>query len=120
MPKEIISEIIGGVTKYAKEINEKKINAAIILAAIILGIFLNWGNAETVIFTIFIASILNPISSRYFAAPALFFLALTPLLLILDRQEKAEEFAIYAYYFLVIALISGFQEIRKENSDKIL
>jgi len=115
MPKEIISEITSEVIKYVRAINEKKIKVAIIL-----GIYLNWGNAETIIFAIFIASILNPVNSRYFAAPALFFLALTPFLLILNRQEKAEEFAIYAYYFLVIALISGFQEIRKENSDKIL
>lgn|SRR3990167_6182809 len=120
MPKEIISEITSEVIKYVRAINEKKIKVAIIMAAIILGIYLNWGNAETIIFAIFIASILNPVNSRYFAAPALFFLALTPFLLILNRQEKAEEFAIYAYYFLVIALISGFQEIRKENSDKIL
>lgn len=117
MPKEMIDEIIDGITIYAKEITANKINAAIILVAIILGIYLGWENMEITIFAIFVASILHPIDSRYFAAPALFFLALTPFLLILDREAKAEEFAVYAYYFLVMAVIRGIIEVRSEKND---
>jgi hypothetical protein len=90
-----------------------------ILLAIILGIFLNWGNIEILIFAIFIGIIIKPVSSRYLAIPALFFLALTPFLLIADREERAEEFAIYAYYFLIMAVIMGVYEVTRENRKKI-
>ena len=97
--------------------SRRNIDIGITVFAIILGIYLGWGNMEILIFGIFIWSILKPISSRYMAIPALFFLSITPFLLILERKEKAEEFAIYAYYFLVLAVIMGIYEIQKDKKE---
>ena len=101
--------------KFEKMIKENKINVAFLMTAIVLGIFLDWSNMEIIIFTIFIGSILHPVSNKYFAVPALFFLSVTPFLLILNREVRAEEFAIYTYYFLVMAVIMGIYEIRKTS-----
>ena len=101
-----------------EKIKNNKIFIIFILIAIILGVFLDWGNIEIIIFAIFIGIILRPVSSRYLAIPALFFLALTPFLLIFDREERAEEFAIYAYYFLIMAVIMGMYEVVKDDRKK--
>ena len=97
--------------------SKRNIDIGITVIAIVLGIYLGWGNMEILIFGIFIWSILRSISSQHMAIPALFFLSITPFLLILERKEKAEEFAIYAYYFLVLAVIMGIYEIRKDEKD---
>lgn len=118
--EETIRKEIDFIIDNFKSINKNKIDLAIIAIAVILGIFLGWRNMEIIIFTVFIASILRPLASRYLAIPALFFLVFTPFLLILNRGERAEEFAIYAYYFLVLAVIMGIYEIWKEEyKDKV-
>jgi len=47
--------------------------------------------------------------------PALFFLAFTPILLAMGRNAQAEEFSIYAYYFLVMAVVRGVVEVWEEK-----
>src|SRR3990167_2654413 len=96
-------------------IRERGMDSGFLLAGIVLGVFLDWNIVEIAIFAIFLWSILGPIQSRYLAWPALFFLAFTPILLVVGREVRAEEFAIYAYYFLVMAVIRGIFEIRAEN-----
>ncbi len=94
---------------------KRKKEALFIVAGILLGIFLDWTMIEVAIFTIFLWSLLGPIQSRFLAIPALFFLALTPILLALGREVRAEEFAVYAYYFLVMAVIRGIIEVREDE-----
>ena len=105
--------------KEIKEIREKitkrNVDIVITLVAVGLGVFLGWENVEVMIFSLFIWSVLNPIPSRYFALGALFFLSLTPFMLILKRDVRAEEFAIYAYYFLVMTVIMGIYEMKNEK-----
>jgi ABC-type proline/glycine betaine transport system permease subunit len=52
------------------------------------------------------------------ALPALFFLILTPFALILEQDLVAENLAIYAYYFLIMATIMGIREVRQEDKEK--
>lgn len=96
-------------------IMRRKVDVGILLAGIIFGTLLNWDVIEIAFFAVFIWSIVGPIASRWLALPALFFLTFTPILLVLNREARAEEFAIYAYYFLVMAVIRGIIEIRGEK-----
>lgn len=98
-----------------KWFKNNKVFIGFILLTIIIGVFLNWGNIEIIIFAIFIGIIIKPVPSRYLAIPALFFLIFIPFLLIAGREERAEEFAIYTYYFLILAVIMGVYELIKEN-----
>lgn len=94
----------------------RKLDMGFLLVGILLGVFFGWNMVEVAIFVIFIWSIIGPIQSRHLAWPALFFLSFTPILLILGRKVQAEEFAIYAYYFLVMAVIRGIIEVRTEKT----
>ena len=85
--------------------------------AVLMGAYLGWQVMEIIIFGIFIWIILNPVLSRITAIPALGFLILTPFLLIFKQQSLAEEVAIYAYYFLIMSVIMGIYEIRKDDKD---
>lgn len=96
-------------------LTRRNLHIAIVFVALALGIYLDWSIAEVFIFGVFIWSILEYIPSRFLAIPALFFLSATPFLLILERKDRAEEFAIYAYYFLVMAVIMGVREVRNEE-----
>lgn len=98
-------------------IKGRKLDMGFLLAGVLLGIFFSWNIVEIAIFAVFIWSIIGPIASRHLAWPALFFLAFTPILLTLGRKVQAEEFAIYAYYFLVMAVIRGIIEVRSESAD---
>lgn len=97
---------------------QRKIDLIIIGVGILLGIFFDWSMMEIIIFSIFIWAIIGPIPSRLLVGPALFFLVFTPVLLMSKREERAEEFAIYAYYFLVMAVITGVIEARKEEENQ--
>lgn len=95
----------------------RQMDVGFLLASIVFGIIFNWNIIEIAFFAIFIWSIVGPIASRYLALPALFFLSFTPVLLTLGRETRAEEFAIYAYYFLVMAVIRGIIEVRTEKTE---
>ena len=96
----------------------RKVDVGLVVAGIIFGTLLDWDVIEIIFFAVFIWSIVGPIASRYLALPALFFLAFTPILLALDREARAEEFAVYAYYFLVMAVIRGIIEVRSKKNDE--
>ena len=96
----------------------RKYDVACMVAGAFLGIWFDWTTVEILIFLVFLWSILGPITSRFLAIPALFFLVTVPVLLTLKRDDRAEEFAIYAYYFLVMAVIRAIIEVRKEEKEK--
>ncbi len=96
-------------------LTERNINIAFTIFGMAIGVYLNWEVVEVVIFGIFIWSVLEYIPSRILAVPALIFLAATPFLLVLERKDRAEEFAIYAYYFLAMTVIMGIYELRREK-----
>jgi len=88
-----------------------------IVFAMLFGTFLDWEILHTLFFAVFIASLVWPIPSRVLVFPALFFLAFSPILLLMGRQERAEEFAIYSYYFLVMVVIRAIIEISNGESE---
>lgn len=96
-------------------VRRHKVETVFLVAGMLLGIFFDWTVIETAFFLIFLWSILGPIRSRFLAVPALFFLVLVPVFLLLDREARAEELAVYAYYFLVMAVIRGIVEVRSEE-----
>lgn len=100
-------------------VRERKLDAGFLLVGILLGVFFNWNIVEIAIFLVFIWSIIGPIQSRYLALPALFFLSFTPVLLAIGRKEQAEIYAIYAYYFLVMAVIRGIIEVRNNKGENV-
>jgi len=102
---------------FKKYVTQKKVNLVILLIAFLMGLYFDWAVVDALIFVVFIAIILKPIPGRFLAIPALFCLAVTPFLLILEKEERAEEFAIYAYYFLVMAVIMEVYAIRKEEGN---
>ncbi len=92
----------------------------LLLIGAILGIYFDWNIIEILIFLIFLWSIFRAIPSRYLAGVALCFLILVPIFLSLDRDERAEEFSIYAYYFFVMAVIRGVIEVRAEKDESVI
>jgi hypothetical protein len=94
---------------------ERRGDMTVLFFGFLVGAFFEWNIVEIFIFLIFLWSILGPLSSRVLAVPALFFLSATPLLLVFEREEQAEAFAVYAYYFLVMAVIRASIEIRKKS-----
>ncbi len=101
-----------------KYVIQKKLDIFILLLAFSIGVYFDWAIIEVLIFVLFIGIILKPIPGRILAVPALFCLSLTPVLLIFKKDVRAEEFAIYAYYFLVMAVIMEIYAIRKEERVK--
>lgn len=87
------------------------------VAGIFLGVFLGWNIVQVAVFAVFIWSILGPIPARLLALPALFFLALVPFLLAVKMEDQAEEYSVYAYYFLVMAVIRAIIEVRAEKDE---
>jgi hypothetical protein len=96
----------------------RRADALILFAGVILGVLLRWTVIEIAIFSVFIWSVIGPVQSRFLAIPSLFFLSFTPILLLLEREAQAEEFAVYAYYFLVMAVIRGIVEAREDTTKK--
>jgi len=65
-----------------------------------------------------LVSILFVIESRIAAGIALLFLTSCPILLIFKKEAMAETIAIYAYYFLVITIITQIRECWQEERAK--
>lgn len=101
---------------WLDSIKHRKVDVGMIVASILLGIILDWTSIEILIFAVFVWSIVWSIPSRLLAMPALFFLVCVPFLLLINREVRAEEFAVYAYYFLVMAVIRGIIEVRSEEN----
>jgi hypothetical protein len=98
-------------------LNKKTLDILIFAIALGMGIYFKWTAMQIITFLIFIGIILRPVSSRILAVPALFFLIITPFFLIFKKDLWAESSAIYAYYFLIMAVIMGIYEVRKEKEE---
>jgi hypothetical protein len=105
-------------TVFADLWRNRRTDAVILIAGVLLGAFFDWNIVEICIFLVFLWSILGPIPSRVLAVPALFFLSATPVLIALEREEQAETFAVYAYYFLAMAVIRGIVELRSDRDEE--
>ena len=104
------------IRSVAKKISPKNaVDILFIGIVVTMGLFLDWKVTEIVVFSLFIWIILNPISSRYLAAVAIFFLILTPISLVSGKIIIADQLAVHAYYFLIMTVMMGVYELRKEG-----
>lgn len=87
------------------------LDAVFVVGVVSMGVFLHWKIEEIAIFAFFIWIILNPISSSYLAGGAIFFIILTPAFLLSGNLIVADRIAIYAYYFLIMAVMMGIFEV---------
>ena len=90
----------------------------ILSLSLFMGVYLGWNIFEIVIFLIFIYVILYPVSSRQAVFPAVILLFIAPFFLIFKKDNLAEQVAIYAYYFLIMAVFMGIYELWKGDSEK--
>ncbi len=97
---------------------ERRLDIVILALGLFVGAYFQWNIVDTIVFLIFLWSFLGPIPSGFLAVPALFFLSVTPFLIAFDRKEQAESFAVYAYYFLAMAVIRGIAEVSREKEAK--
>jgi hypothetical protein len=102
-----------------KKITRKQAaDAFFIIIVIAMGLFLHWKAYEIAVFSLFIWIILNPISSRYLAVMAICLLGLTPIFLISGKNMIADQLAIYAYYFLIMTVLMGIYELKKDREQE--
>ena len=99
------------ISKFLKnnQINQyltrKYFDYAIITLSLLLSFYLKWEMQSVIEFSFVIWLILKPIPSKLLSKIALCFLAFVPFFLIVHRADRAEQFAIFAYYFLVLTII---------------
>ena len=88
----------------------------ILLAVILSYAITNGANfIELLIWIYAFRTIFVGIDSRISAGIALVFLATSPILLIFKKDAIAEQVAVFAYYFLVIVVITQIIELRRES-----
>ena len=87
-----------------------------VLLALGLGVYLEWLWRDILAFGLLIFIIINPISPKWLAVPALVLLILAPVLIALKQSDIAEEVVIGVYYFLVMSIMMGIYEIWKEKA----
>lgn len=109
-------------TRQLKKINWTKpliFKIAFIAVAVIY--FLFFKEMEIIDFWVLcyaMISILFILDSRFAAGTALLLLVICPFLLILKKDNMAEVVAIYAYYFLIITVITAIRECLREEKAK--
>jgi hypothetical protein len=92
----------------------------IFLIAVIL-IFAVWRRVAFIDFFILaygLSSFLFIYNSRISAGIALAFLVFCPILLLFKKEGLAEDAAIYAYYFLIITVLTQIRELKREDRMK--
>lgn len=105
--------------KITDDIARKKLQT--ILLAVILILMIMWKrDAETVIlWMLFFSFLLYDWENRIIAGLALVFLASCPFLLIYKKEALAEIMAIYAYYFLVMAVVLQIVELKRHPEEEL-
>ena len=100
--------------KLDQYLTKKYLDYTLVVFSIVFGFYLCWDAQNVALFSFIIWLILNPISSRFLARIALCLLFFVPLLLII-KSNQAEQFAIFAYYFLVLTVITTIIELKKKQ-----
>jgi|GEM_PF-5648434 len=81
----------------------------------LLGLSLNWSVKELAVVLFLIWLCLFPLKSQILAKIAVACLVITPIMLILNNNNRAETFAEIAYLFLVLTVIMAIVEHFKER-----
>lgn len=90
---------------------------SLLLVFLLLKYYFDTEVSYIVIAMYFMVSVLFSIESKFSFGIALFFLASVPIFLSLGYEASAENYAVFAYFFLVIGVILSLLEIRKEKKE---
>lgn len=96
------------------------LEAALLLFSFFMGFYFQWEISNFIFFILFVFLILHPISSRFFAVGAIFFLITTAVLLIMKKDDLAEITAIWVYYFMIFIAVASFSELQDKNDNDII
>jgi len=95
------------------------IKIVIIAAVLILALRLDIGVLEFIILGYGLISVIFILASRWSAIAAAILLGFCPIFLILKKEGLAEITAIYAYYFLIIIVLTQIRGLAMENIKQI-
>ena len=86
--------------------------ARVIIIVVVLGLALKQSITlpDFLMLSYALVAVLFALDSRYAAGAALICLVACPILLVAKKDGSAESFAVYAYYFLVVAIIGAILE----------
>ena len=108
--------IISVIKKRLKAVILKDgIKIGIIGVVLIFSLLQGIGTINFLILGFALLSLFFSIDSRIAAAAALILLALCPLFAVLKQEIRLENTAVYAYYFLLITVISQIKELLRET-----
>ena len=105
------------IKKTSEYLRKKKLDLALVLLAVIMGIFFGWSLISVLVFAFFVWFIINPVPSYLLAFPALFFLIISPFFLIFQKSVIAEETANCAYYFLALSVLMAVYEMQRKSNE---
>ena len=91
-----------------------------VVGVLIFSLVKSIGLVDFLILWYALVSVLFMLESRVAAGFALVFLISCPVLLILKKDSIAETMAIYAYYFLVITVLTQFRQLKAEDRSDIV
>lgn len=117
-PRSLVISIFARMKKLS-EIGYIKIGFVMII--LVYSLYKGLGPIDFLVFGYALVSILFILESRIAAVIALLFLVSCPILLILKKAPLAETMAVYAYYFLIIAVAIQIREYwREERVKKVI
>ncbi len=96
-----------------------QIKIVVIVFVLVFALIRSIGPIDFIVLAYALASVLFIFESRVSAVLAIVLLASCPFFLMFKKDNIAEISAIYAYYFLVIAVITQIAEHIKENRAKL-
>lgn len=112
--KKIISGIVMVINSCQQKISALSraslIKILIIIAVLIFSLYQQIDLVNFLILAFGLISVLAPVDNRWSAGAALIFLASCPVLLITKNDILAEKSAIFAYYLLVISVLTMIHE----------
>ncbi len=96
-----------------KNVISRKLQTVLLIIALILMIIWKQDAEAIILWMLFLSFLLYEWENRIIAGLALFSLASCPFLLIYKKEDLAEIMAIYAYYFLVMAVVLQIVELKR-------
>ena len=115
----LLSRLLAEIVQLGKETTKKDyLKAGLMGAVLIFSLYEGIKIIEFIILVYALFSILFGLESKIAASVALAFLAVCPVLLIFKKEALAETAAIYAYYFLVITVITQIRNYIKSAKNE--
>lgn len=100
-------------------LSKKYLDYFFICISILLGCYLNWSYPQIGFFVLMVWLVLRPVKSHILAKISFVALILVPILLILRRHEKAEDFAVTAFIFLFFSVVMTIYENMEQSKKRI-